>query len=149
MDYTSIEFETKIKAACLEHKSMAAACASLQMHFNTFKRHATRLGVYTPNQSGKGMKKNNPSISINDIIVKGRHPQYQSNKLRIRLIREGIKAHQCEICRLTDWLEKPIPLELDHIDGDRTNHLLENLRLLCPNCHTFTPTFRGKNAVKH
>lgn len=64
-------------------------------------------------------------------------------RLRNRLIREGVKAHQCERCKNTEWLGEPIPLELHHVDGDRTNNRLENLKLLCPNCHTATLNYRG------
>ena len=52
------------------------------------------------------------------------------------------RGHQCEKCFLTEWLDKPITLELDHIDGDRKNNKQDNLRLLCPNCHSQTPTWR-------
>jgi hypothetical protein len=65
--------------------------------------------------------------------------------LRRRLVEEGLKDHRCEACDLTRWRGRPIPLELDHIDGDRTNNELQNLRLLCPNCHALTPTYRGRN----
>lgn len=65
---------------------------------------------------------------------------------RIRLIDE--KGHQCEICKLSLWLTKPIPLELDHIDGNSDNNEKENLRLICPNCHAQTPTYRGRNRGK-
>jgi hypothetical protein len=65
--------------------------------------------------------------------------------LRRRLVEEGLKDHRCEACDLSRWRGRPIPLELDHIDGDRTNNELQNLRLLCPNCHALTPTYRGRN----
>ena len=51
----------------------------------------------------------------------------------------------CEGCKLPTWQGKPIPLELDHIDGNAENNQLPNLRLLCPNCHAQTPTYKGKN----
>lgn len=55
------------------------------------------------------------------------------------------KGHQCEDCRLTEWKSKPIPLELEHVDGDNKNNTRENLKLLCCNCHALTPTWRGRN----
>lgn len=70
----------------------------------------------------------------------------QSNKVRIRLIEEGYKEHKCECCGLSEWLGKPIPLELHHKDGDRDNDVIENYSLLCPNCHALTDSYRGKNS---
>lgn len=51
----------------------------------------------------------------------------------------------CNHCKLTTWMGKPIPLELEHKDGDRTNNSRKNLELICPNCHSLTPTWRGRN----
>ena len=51
----------------------------------------------------------------------------------------------CNICGITTWNQLPIVLECDHVDGNSTNCHPNNLRLLCPNCHSQTPTFRGKN----
>jgi hypothetical protein len=68
-----------------------------------------------------------------------------SSWLRKRLIEDGYLEARCARCRRHTWEGQPIPLELDHIDGDRTNNLLSNLRLLCPNCHALTPTYRGRN----
>jgi hypothetical protein len=70
---------------------------------------------------------------------------YQSFKLKKRILNEGIKVAECENCNLIDWLNKPIPLELHHIDGNRYNNKLENLMLLCPNCHALTDNYRAKN----
>ena len=76
------------------------------------------------------------------------HSNYQSNKLRKRLLNEGYKEPICESCFNEYWLGNPIPLELDHINGDNSDNRLENLALLCPNCHALTPTYRGKNKGK-
>jgi hypothetical protein len=55
------------------------------------------------------------------------------------------RGHQCEECKHTKWLNSDIPLELEHIDGNSNNNDLKNLKLLCPNCHTFTLTYKGRN----
>lgn len=55
------------------------------------------------------------------------------------------RGHACEKCNGTKWNNQSMPLELDHEDGDASNDLPDNLRLLCPNCHALTPTAKGKN----
>lgn len=58
-----------------------------------------------------------------------------------------IRPRQCEICQNTEWLGQPIKLQVHHIDGDNTNNILENLQLLCPNCHSYTDSW-CKNKIK-
>jgi len=55
------------------------------------------------------------------------------------------RGHKCEDCGLSEWKGQPIPIELEHIDGDNKNNTRENLKLLCCNCHALTPTWRGRN----
>ncbi len=143
--YYTKEWEDKIREACKDAPSMAHACADIQMNTNTFIFHAKRLKVYNPNQAGKGMSKFRPSIPLTEIIEGGKHPQYQAHKLKLRLLKEGIKEHVCEKCRRKTWQKKPIPLELHHKDGNSRNHLIGNISLICPNCHTFTDTYKSKN----
>lgn len=71
-----------------------------------------------------------------------------SFRLKNRLLSEGYFEPICSSCLQTTWLDQPIPLELDHIDGDNSNNNFSNLRLLCPNCHALTPTYRGKNQAR-
>tara|TARA_R110002020_G_scaffold139259_3_gene310075 strand:+ start:1539 stop:1925 length:387 start_codon:yes stop_codon:yes gene_type:complete len=72
----------------------------------------------------------------------------QSDKLKIRLINEGYLDPECDICRRSLWVGEDIPLQLDHVDGNNDDNSLENLRLLCPNCHAQTPQYRLKNEFK-
>jgi 5-methylcytosine-specific restriction endonuclease McrA len=75
----------------------------------------------------------------------GKHPHFQTFKLKNRLLKNKIVENKCSICDIEEWNDKKINMELDHIDGNRTNHKLENLRMLCPNCHSQTDTYRAKN----
>lgn len=83
---------------------------------------------------------------LSEILVK--NSSYTNiARLKIRLLREGLLEARCyeEDCGLVEWKGKPISLQLDHVNGDKFDHRIENLRLLCPNCHSQTDTFGGKN----
>lgn len=139
------DWEEKVIAASTNSKSASEAAAILDIKYDTYKKYAIKYGCLNINPAGKGTSK--PSkikIPLEDILA-GLHPQYQSNKLRLRLLEEAIFPHKCNNCELTEWLGNPIPLELEHIDGNSSNNKLENLELLCPNCHSLTDTYRGKN----
>jgi 5-methylcytosine-specific restriction endonuclease McrA len=104
----------------------------------TVWRRAKKLGLEF--KIGGYIKK----IDLSEIL-NGKHPTYQTLKLKKRLIKEEILEHKCSICEINEWQGKEISLQLDHIDGNNHNHRLENLRLLCPNCHSQTDTYCGKN----
>jgi hypothetical protein len=73
-------------------------------------------------------------------------PYTNTSVLKSRLFKEGFKRRVCEECKLGElYNNKPIVLQLDHKDGNRKNNAIENLRILCPNCHSQTETFSGKN----
>jgi hypothetical protein len=96
------------------------------------------LGLTFTNGGGAKAK-----IPLEEILA-GDHPYYQTLKLKKRLIREGILENKCSCCGIEKWQGKEISLQLDHINGDSSDHVRENLRLLCPNCHSQTDTWCGK-----
>lgn len=65
--------------------------------------------------------------------------------IKQRLIRSGMLRNRCEQCGLAEWRGKPLSIQIDHINGVGTDHRLENLRMLCPNCHSQTETYGGNN----
>lgn len=70
---------------------------------------------------------------------------YNSN-YRLHILQ--LKGEQCEMCGITTWLDKPITFEIHHINGDKSKNDLDNLQVLCPNCHSQTDNFRNKKRVR-
>lgn len=87
-------------------------------------------------------------IPLEKILIK--ESTYQStHNLKNRLLRERLLKHKCYLCNCGPiWENKFLSLQLDHIDGDRCNNLLTNLRLLCPNCHSQTSTFCKRESAR-
>lgn len=117
--------------------------------YTTIKRAIKKYNLDTSHFHGqlwhKG-KKLLPKRPLSDYLVLG--VLSKSHSLRLRLLREKVFDHLCNMCHNFEWNGKPIPLELDHINGDNQDNRLENLRLLCPNCHAQTTTYcRRKSAL--
>jgi 5-methylcytosine-specific restriction endonuclease McrA len=81
---------------------------------------------------------------LEQILTKG-SGHTNRHYLKHRLRRAGLLPPTCAECGLAEWRGRPISLELDHVNGDKTDWRLENLRLLCPNCHSQTPTYCARN----
>ena len=143
------DIDDQIIEAANTTTTASAACAKLGMRISTYKKHATRLGVYRINQGGKGNKYPNRSahqkrVDLN-AVIRGDRPETQTGWVKRHLLREGIKKNECEVCGIKDWMGAPLSCHLDHINGNSHDHRIENLRMICPNCHSQTNTYCGKN----
>ena len=125
-----------------ENQSKSFMCKQFNCRPSTLDRYLKILDIeYGGNQGGKGLK-NDPKrktakeYSMSTLV--------KSHVMKLKLIEDGLREHKCEICGITEWLGKPTPLELHHIDGNRFNNELSNLQILCPNCHSQTPNYSGK-----
>lgn len=116
---------------------------------NILKRRINELQCSTEHFS----KKNNPAYkkshgakyTLDEILVE--NSSYSNlTRLKERLVREDRLEYKCSFCGNTgEWLGQKLSLQLDHINGKNNDNRIENLRFLCPNCHSMTETFAGKN----
>ncbi len=143
--------DTKFIEAIRRSTSYRQALAFLGLkpaggNYTALKRRITQLGLNTSHMTGQGWNRGlvrSPKLPLSDYLNNKR--SIQSHKLKLRLLREGLFEHKCYHCEATTWLGQPIPLELEHRNGNPQDNSLDNLTLLCPNCHALTATYRGKN----
>lgn len=117
--------------------------------YRTIKDTAKELGLTNEHMLGRGWNVGlefDPNakrkIPLEDWLKDG--TKIASSKLKAKLFDAGLKTRECEICGLTEWLDKPAPLALDHINGVNNDNRIENLRILCYNCHGQTDTYCKK-----
>lgn len=132
----------EIQSAILSTQNMSGAAKHLKVDWRTFRWNAEKYNLYSP--AAPGVKK---KFNLEDIL-NGKYPQYSTSHLSKRLVKEGYKEYKCECCGIVDWNNKRISLELNHKDGDNSNHSLSNLELVCPNCHSQTETYRNKKGKR-
>ena len=87
---------------------------------------------------------NQAKYTLDEILIE--NSTYANiSSLKKRLVNEGRMEYKCEKCGISEWLGEPLSLHLDHKNGINNDHRQENLRFLCPNCHSQTETYAGRN----
>ena len=147
--------DEQLRQACLDSFSVRMAIKKLGLvpaggNYEHVSRIIKELSIDTSHFTGSRWnigvrrKQTNYGTPILELLVTD--SDFQSYKLKTRLFDANLKFPKCELC---GWSKKAedgrIPVELDHINGDHRDNRLENLRVLCPNCHSLQSTHRGKN----
>lgn len=149
--------EKKLRTSVKKSKSIRQVLRLLNLkmaggNYTQINKYIREYKINTDHFTGQGWNKGlrgigKPRIELKDILKKDSY--FQSYKLKKRLFAAKLKPQHCEEC---SWQQKSkdgrLPLELDHINGNSRDNRIENLRVLCPNCHSLKPTHRGRNKKK-
>lgn len=141
--------DEELKNAVKKSGCLAEVCDMLKLYkcgstYNVLNRNIVRLNLTTSHWISY-CRKNSRKWQLEDILVKNSPYLGTNHALKKRLLNEKQLEYKCSICGIEEWNGKELSLQLDHINGDRYDNRIENLRLLCPNCHSQTPTYGAKN----
>ena len=136
----------KVKRMIEDNRPKIEIAKELSIKWETLNSYLVKYHIdYKGNQHRLGLEKNRNKTPLDKVL--NNEVVYSTSELKKRLIEEGIKENKCECCGITEWNGRPIKFELHHVDGNHYNNTLDNLQMLCPNCHSQTDTFR-KSSIR-
>jgi hypothetical protein len=142
-----LERKEEILQWIAENQSKAFICRQLKCKPETLNSYLEKMGIfYEGNKGLKGIKVSNNYKTAKE-YSKG--VNVKSHILKQKLIRDGLKKNNCEICGVSIWQGVQLPLELHHKDGNHFNNDFDNLQILCPNCHSIQEGNCGANVGKY
>lgn len=144
LDNKKQEIIEKINAGA----SKNTICKEYRCKFSTLNKRLTEWNITVSTE-----KKPSPRLKSCTVYITNK-AMISSSHLKKKLIKEGLKKDICEICGICDWIDEnnkqvKLSLHLDHINGNHYDNSLENLRVLCPNCHSLTATYGAKNKTRY
>ena len=140
-----LERKSEILQWIEEKQTKAYMCSCLNCKNETLNKYLKLMNIeYKGQKSKKGQYKGGTEYKPALYYIENNIP-LASHKLKLKLFRDGLKEEKCEICGISIWQGKQIPLELHHIDCNHYNNTLSNLQILCPNCHSIQPGNSGAN----
>jgi predicted restriction endonuclease len=113
--------------------------------FRSLKKRLVKLNIDTSHFKGKAHGTSKTAKRTLDFILVENSDYMNLYSLKKRIVKENILEYKCEICGINDWLGNQLTLHLDHKNGNNRDHRIENIRFLCPNCHSQTDTYAGRN----
>lgn len=146
--------ESDLRKAIASSVSIAEVLRKLNLkpvggNYRTIKINIIKYNIDVSHFTGQGWNKfGHPGFGNSGqplLAVLNKNSSLSSSNVKERLFNNKIKENKCDICGISEWLGKPLVCELHHINGDNTDNRLENLQILCPNCHSQTNNFRHKS----
>ena len=132
-----------------EEQPKSYICQQLSCKQETLNKYLKQMGIeYKGQQSKKGQYKGGLEYKPASYYIENNIP-LSSHRLKLKLIRDGLKEDKCEICGVSYWENKKLPLELHHKNGNHNDNSYDNLQILCPNCHSIQEGNSGSNIGKY
>lgn len=132
-----------------EERPKSYMCRELGCKQDTLNSYLKKMGIeYAGQQAKKGQYKGGNEYIPASYYIENNFP-IPSHRLKEKIIRDGLKQDCCEKCGVSEWMGVKLPLELHHKDGNHFNNQLENLEILCPNCHSIQEGNSGANIGKY